>query len=81
MVRVLVEPRWSGVDGGRSEEGEESRQRHQSVEQAQPHQQHHHLAAVFVNITILSKKRKEHLEECADEHVVVQGKGSHGEEG
>ena len=26
-------------------------------------------------------KRKEHLEECADEHDVVQGKGSHGEEG
>ena len=65
----------------RSEEGEESWERHQSVEQAQPHQQRHHLAAVFVNITILSKKRKEHLEECADEHVVVQGKGSHGEEG
>ena len=69
------------MDGGGSEKGEESRQRDQSVEQAQPHQQSHHLAAVFVNITILSKKRKEHLEECADEHDVVQGKGSHGEEG
>ena len=67
------------MDGGGSEEGEESRQRHQSVEQAQPHQQRHHLAAVFVNI--LSKKRKEHLEECADDHDVVQGKGNHAEEG
>ena len=63
----------------RSEEGEESWERHQSVEQAQPHQQRHHLAAVFV--TILSKKRKEHLEECADAHVVVQGKDNHAEEG
>ena len=61
MVRVLVEPRWSGVDGGRSEEGEESWERHQSVEQAQPHQQCHHLAAVFVNITILLKRDRSTL--------------------
>ena len=33
--------------------------------------QHHHLV----------KKRQEHLEECADEHDVVQGKGNHAEEG
>ena len=39
-----------------------------------------HLAAAFVN-TILSIKRKEHLEECADDHDVVQGKGNHAEEG
>ena len=45
--------RCSGVDGGGSEEGEESGHSHQSVEQAQPHQQHHHLEAAFLN-TILS---------------------------
>ena len=51
---VLVAPRrCSGVDGGGSEEGEESGHSHQSVEQAQPHQQHHHLAAALLN-TILS---------------------------